>query len=218
MIAFENVSVHDAASATTLLADVSFTIATGEKAVFYGKSGAGKSSVLMTLLGVHTPASGSVRFNETVVDEKTIACVRQSIAFIGQEPVLGANRVRDALLLPFAYKANSANVPHEAAITRALASVHLERSILAKEGSVVSGGEKQRLAIARALLLGKRVFVLDEVTSALDPESKRAIITLFHDAAYTVLSVSHDNEWYALCDVCYKMEAGRIVHVANHPE
>ena len=110
-----------------------------------------------------------------------IAEIRRCAAYIGQEPVLGAETVRDALLLPFQFKAHRASKPPEPKLVEALRLLHLPEAILNQDCSRVSGGEKQRIALARGLLLGKSLYLLDEVTSALDTESKQAVFDVFAD-------------------------------------
>ena len=91
------------------------------------------------------------------------------------------------------------------------------KDILEKEVSFLSGGEKQRVAIARAMLLNKKIFLLDEVTSALDIESKRAVLKLFTEAPYTIISVSHDPDWFKICSRFIKIEDGRIAEINDTP-
>jgi putative ABC transport system ATP-binding protein len=169
-------------------------------------------------VGAHIPISGTVYFNEAAVDRSNVHAVRRSVAFIGQEPVLGAERIRDALLLPFTYRANRGKAPSEQSIQETLSSLQLDAGILDKEASQVSGGEKQRIAIARALLLDKRLFLLDEITSALDIESKRAVLRLFESAGHTIISVSHDPDWFAICSRFIRIEKGEIVKVSDTPD
>ena len=92
----------------------------------------------------------------------------------------------------------------------------LTTDILKQECSTISGGEKQRIAIARSLLLGKKLYLLDEVTSALDSESKNAVFNVFSDPILTVLSVTHDQEWLDRCDIIFKLEAGRLIEVKRN--
>ena len=182
-----------------ILDSVSFEIAQGDKAVFFGPSGSGKTTILMCLIGGVVPTAGTVRFDGEVLTAQTLPHLRQTVAFIGQEPVLGATGVREALLLPFSFRANRDRMPSEERVRQVLESLLLPPDILDKQTTVISGGEKQRLALARALLLEKTVFVLDEVTSALDPQSRRAVMALFRHPELTLISVSHDPEWLALC-------------------
>jgi len=184
MIRFDTVTVEY--DGRPIIRDISFHIPKGDAAVIHGRSGSGKTTILTTIVGMHVPSAGTVFFNGRAVDSTTISEVRRSVAFIGQEPVLGAQRIREALLLPFTYRANRNATPEETMIGEILHKLRLEDDILDRETAVVSGGEKQRVAIARALLLGKKVFLLDEVTSALDAESKQAVIRLFREEGHTI--------------------------------
>ena len=92
-----------------------------------------------------------------------------------------------------------------------LTRLQLPASILEQSSHRVSGGEKQRIALARGLLLGKTVYLLDEVTSALDQISKQAVFAIFTDPTLTVLSVAHDPDWIANCDLVLTLDAGRLV-------
>ncbi|MCX7112813.1 MAG: ATP-binding cassette domain-containing protein [Proteobacteria bacterium] len=192
-----------------ILTGISFALNAGDKAVFRGKSGAGKSTVLKTLMGLY-PFGGTVCFQGKPLDKAVIAEIRRCAAYIGQEPVLGAETVRDALLLPFQFKAHSGNKPSESNLIDALQTLHLPEAILSQDCSRVSGGEKQRIALARGLLLGKSLYLLDEVTSALDVESKQAVFDVFADTKLTVLSVAHDPDWVALCGRVFDLEAGNM--------
>lgn len=215
MIQFENISIQR--QDRLILDTVSFEIARGDKAVFFGPSGSGKTTILMCLIGGAVPTAGTVQFNGEPLTARTLPHLRQTVAFIGQEPVLGATGAREALLLPFSFRANRARTPSEEQIQQVLKSLLLPPNILEKQTNVLSGGEKQRLAVARALLLKKTVFVLDEVTSALDPQSRRAVLALFLQPGLTLVSVSHDREWLALCTRFFKVEQGRVTAQSEKP-
>ncbi len=215
MIAFDHVTV--AAGDRVLLRDITFSIDEGEKAVIFGPTGSGKSTILTTLMGARVPSAGTVLFGGAPVNVDTIAAVRGRVAFIGQEPVLGAARVRDALLLPFTFRANRHAHPTDRAIRDALDRVRLPHRILDSETGIVSGGEKQRIAIARALLLDKHVFLADEITSALDEESTNVILELFLHSAYTVLAVSHHPAWQRRFGTRIEVADGRVVGIEHAP-
>jgi len=87
---------------------------------------------------------------------------------------------------------------------------------LNRESQRVSGGEKQRIALARGLLLGKTIYLLDEVTSALDSESKQAVFEVFTEQNFTVLAVSHDSEWFERCDLVFEIDSGKMTEVDVH--
>ena len=200
----------------TILSNISFTLGTGEKAVLSGKSGSGKSTVLKTLLGLLPLTSGTVYFEEKPLTPTTISTIRSHTAYIGQEPVLGADTVHDALLLPFQFKAHRDHKPTDSRIIAVLEQLRLPTDILKQESSRISGGEKQRIALARGLLLGKSLYLLDEVTSALDVESKQAVFDVFANPNLTVLSVTHDPDWMARCDMILELEDGRLTQVSHH--
>ena len=188
LIRFDQVSV--AAHKKSILSNISFALFPGEKAALCGKSGSGKSSVLRTLLGLHPLTMGTVYFQEQPLTSITVHTIRSCTAYIGQEPMLGAENVRDALLLPFQFKTNRDHKPTEAQLVEALQRLHLPADILNQQSSRISGGEKQRIALARGLLLGKKLYLLEEVTSALDATSKQDVVDAFSDPQLTVLSVA----------------------------
>jgi putative ABC transport system ATP-binding protein len=208
MIQFDDVTVRKGRK--LVLDAVSFRVEQGQKAVFRGKSGAGKSSVLLALAGALTPDAGTLRFNGVPVDATTVQTVRAQLAFVAQEPVLGAETIREALMLPFTFRAHRQTQPAEEDLKQLLATLALDPEILDRESAVVSGGEKQRVAVGRALLPGKHVFLADEVTSALAPESRRILLDIFSRPELTVLSVSHDEEWTRRCDRVFQVHAGAV--------
>ena len=214
MIRFEQVSVtvHE----KTILSHISFTLRRGDKAVLCGKSGSGKSSVLRTVMGLHTVQSGRVYFQGNPVTPLSIQTVRSCIAYIGQEPILGADRVRDVLLLPFQFKAHRHQRPTEDQLIAVLRRLQLPAEILDGQSNRISGGEKQRIALARGLLLGKTLYLLDEVTSALDTESKQAVFDVFSDPQLTVLSVTHDPDWIERSHSVFELEAGHLIQLEHH--
>ena len=205
MITFENITLQ--AHQQTLLKAASLHVGKGEKVVLCGTSGCGKSSLLRCAVGAIPLQSGTVRIGEIALSAQTVASLRSCVAFIGQEPILGAERVREALLLPFTFKAHRDHPPTAKEVEEQLARLHLPTDILEKPCARISGGEKQRVAIARALLLKKRVFLADEITSALDPESRDAVVQELFRPEITLLSVSHDSEWIA--------NAGRRVEIVD---
>ena len=206
MINFENITLNVQQQA--LLTDTNLHLDEGDKVAIRGASGCGKSSLLKCVVGALPIVEGSVLVNGLKLSPKTVATIRAQIAFIGQEPALGAENVQEALLLPFSYKAHRQNRPTDKRIFQTLERLHLSRDILNKSGKRISGGEKQRIAIARALLLDKTIFLADEVTSALDPESKLAVMKELFHPGITLLSVSHDPDWINKCT--------RVVSIDNH--
>ncbi len=205
MIAFKNITIQ--LHGHNLLTDTDLQINPGDKVVIRGPSGCGKSSLLKAAVGALPLAAGTVQIDGMQLSAATVADIRARIAFIGQEPVLGADRVLEALLLPFRFKAHRGNDATGKQIAELLERLHLSTDILDTPCARISGGEKQRIAIARALLLGKNVFLADEVTSALDPESRTAVMDELFRPELTLLSVAHDSEWVRRCD--------RVIEIRN---
>jgi len=212
MVAFENIVLR--VQRQTLLDGAGLHVGEGEKAVVRGPSGCGKSSLLKCAVGVLPLAAGRVRIGGETLDARTVAQIRARVAYIGQEPVLGAPTVREALLLPFTFSAHRTHRPDEGVIAGLLERVHLPPGILGKPCNLVSGGEKQRIAICRALLLGKTLFLADEATSALDPASRAAVMAELFRPGITLLSVSHDPGWIGACDRVFGIAGQRIVEEA----
>lgn len=209
LIEFQNVTVKE--QQNTILKNVTFSVSKGDKVVIYGKSGSGKTTILTTLLGGHKPLEGVVKYNGIIMNRESIHKIRTSIAFIGQEPVLGDGTVEDVLTFPFEFKANHPNKPDKNALIESLEKVGLSQSLFNSSVSGISGGEKQRIAIARALLLKKNVFCIDEATSALDTHSAEIIVSIFKNKEFTVLSVSHDSRWFNIASRFIKIDNGQIV-------
>ncbi|MBN2700077.1 MAG: ATP-binding cassette domain-containing protein [Methylothermaceae bacterium] len=214
LLRFDHVSVTVGKKA--ILKDLDLTLNEGEKIALKGRSGSGKSTLLKTVLGLYPLTGGTIFFQGKPLDRSTIQTLRGCTAYIGQEPVLGADTVEEALMLPFRFKAHRDRPPSVSRLREILKRVRLPEAILGQECRRVSGGEKQRIAVARALLLGKNLYLVDEVTSALDPESKRAVMDAIFVSSHTVLSVSHDPAWIDRCERVYELEDGRLREEKPH--
>ncbi len=208
MIKLDNVIVEK--SGAKILRGVDLHIMKGESVVLTGASGAGKSSIMRVIIGALPVSTGSVYVNDIELNSDNLHKVRNLIAYIGQEPVMGAEFVRDALLLPFSFERNIDNVPSNSRISELLSSVNLSDGILSKRSVDISGGERQRISIVRALLLDKHIIFADELTSALDPESKQKVISLLMNGEYTIVSVSHDEHWIKNCDRVVTIKNGLV--------
>ncbi len=206
MITFEAVTIG--MQGRVLVRDVSFSIMAGEKVVLRGKSGSGKSTLLKALVGGARIMQGVIRINGLAVLPENIQQIRQELAYISQEPGVSRETAAEDLLLPFSFQAHHGQEPTAAQIEAVLARLLLDPAILGQKSATLSGGEKQRLVIARAILLNKRIFLADEITSALDAESKQAVFSFLLDSEHTVLSISHDPEWIDRCSRVFTIEDG----------
>jgi len=179
------------------LRDVSFSIEAGELAFLTGRSGAGKSTLLKLIPAIERPSSGSVIVNGQNVGalkRAAIPYLRRNLGLVFQDQKLLYDRsVYDNVMLPLSF---SAHAPREAA-RRARAALD-KVGLLAREKAnpvQLSGGEQQRLAIARAVVNRPAVLVADEPTANLDAESAARVLDIFvafNQVGVTVLIASHD--------------------------
>lgn len=182
----------------TVLHGFSVSLGPGEKALLTGPSGCGKSTVLRCFLGFVVPNAGSVSIEGTVLTAETVWRLRQRVAYVGQEPDLGTGTAGQAIERPFHYRSNASLRRNLDRIPELFERFHLDRSLLHKDVGSLSGGEKQRIALVSAILLDRRIFLLDEITSALDKVSKRAIADYFQSREdATALIVAHDPEVFS---------------------
>ncbi len=191
MIKFENVSLSFDGS--YVLKDFSFDVKRGGKLILSGRSGIGKSSVFRLLLGFVKPDSGRILFMDKPLDHKYIWTVRRSIAYISQDLNIGFYTVKELFDAILSFKANSL-AKETSQLDGLLEYFELDGCVLDKKIADLSGGEKQRIAIIQALLLNKKVFLLDEITSALDNKLKLKVMDYFFSRDdWTIICISHDN-------------------------
>jgi len=200
-----------------VLEDFFLSLKTGEKALLTGPSGCGKSTVLRCLLGFAVPETGSVRINGTSLDANSVWGLRKHLAYVGQEPELGAGTVHDVLERPFHFHANAPLRENLRRLPTLCEQFGLAQALLNKEPGDLSGGEKQRIALISAILLDRKIFLLDEVTSALDRTSKKAVLDYFQSRNdVTALFVAHDSEWFSFASQLIQMPGGHSAGGENH--
>ncbi|WP_460067606.1 thiol reductant ABC exporter subunit CydD [Streptomyces sp. YKOK-I1] len=195
-LAFENVTVRYPGRAADALSEVSFTVAPGETVALVGPSGAGKSTLLHTLLGFVRPTGGRVRIGGVDLADLDPEQWRSRIAWVPQRPHLYAGTIAENVRL-------ARPDADEAAVRRALADAGAldfvtalpegPDTVLGEDGSGLSAGQRQRLALARAFLADRPVLLLDEPTAALDGATEAEIVTAVRRlaAGRTVLLVVH---------------------------
>lgn len=189
-----------------VLRDFSLALEPGRKALLTGPSGCGKSTVLRCVLGFVVPETGSIRIAGQPLTAESVWRLRRHIAYVGQEPDLGTGIVREILERPFHYHANVALRDNLSRVPELFDEFGLARAFLDKEIGDLSGGEKQRVALVSALLLDREIFLLDEVTSALDRASKQAVADYFESRSdIAALFVAHDPEWFSFANPILQM-------------
>ncbi len=184
-----------------VLRDFSLKLAQGEKLTLTGPSGVGKTTILRCVLGLVRPDQGDIHINGQQLTPDHVWNLRRQLAYVAQEPDLGAGLARDVIERPFTFKANSELTSNLERIPELFDRLLLPRHLLDKNITDLSGGEKQRIALISAILLERPIILLDEASSALDADSKRAVISYFQQVpGLTVLAVAHDDEWLAFSD------------------
>jgi len=190
------VDVNLAYNGETVFEKFSLEVKKGAKAVILGKSGLGKSSFFSLILGFVTPDKGKVFFDGNLVDEKSVWDVRKKVAYVDQDVSIGDGNVSHWLDFVSRLKANGSVGFDRKKVKDFLDFFELGVNVLGKDVSELSGGERQRLAIIVSVLLERKVFILDEVTSSLDKHLRRKVVHYFVERDdWTVVVISHDTVW-----------------------
>lgn len=198
MMASELIKYRDVGvsfNGSCLFSDFNLIINKGDKILLKGRSGTGKSTLLKILLGIIRTDEGDVYFRDRNVCSKTVWDIRKEIAYVSQDTDIGEGIVKDLVNDIFHYHNNHGMKYHNKR-NSLLEYFELDKSLLYKRFEDLSGGEKQRICLIISILLGKDIFVLDEVTSALDPELKDKVVDYFlKNEDWTLFIVSHDDVW-----------------------
>lgn len=194
IIEFQNVNLKFGSK--QIFEDFNFSINKNDQVVAFGKSGLGKSTLLKVVLGFETPETGKAFFNGFEVNPKNILKIRSQIAYVDQDVMMGEGKVSEIVEEYFELSVNKPKDLSIEKLIKSMAEFELNGSLLEKDINQLSGGERQRLAIALSLTLDRPVMILDEVTSALDPVSKKIVIeNLLKQTNKTILIITHDKEW-----------------------
>lgn len=179
----------------TILADASLTIEPASYALVRGPSGAGKSTLLRLLCLLEEPQSGQILLDGRPATEVPPADLRRSVAYVQQMPTLLTGTVRENLLLPFTFKANSKmTAPNDGDLERFMERFLLEGVTLDARANTLSVGQSQRICLIRSLLLHPKVILMDEPTASLDADSARVVLEKSAElvkGGMTVIMISH---------------------------
>ena len=222
---FDGVSFQHQSSSVLALDEISFSAARGDTVAFVGPSGAGKSTLVKLLVGLYAPKSGAILYNGIPSSRVDLDVLREKIGFVTQDTQLFSGSIRENLLFvnPNATDAECMTVLQQAAAHSLLSRADRGLDTLIGEGGVkVSGGEKQRLSIARALLRHPQLLVFDEATSSLDSLTEEEISRTIREVAtnqeaVTIL-IAHRLSTVMHADRIYVLERGRIVESGRHSE
>jgi ATP-binding cassette subfamily B protein len=204
---------------------VSFKVNLGETIAFVGPSGSGKSTLVKLLVGLYHPVSGSILFNGVSSSEIRYNEFRRRIGFVTQDTQLFAGTIKENLLF---VKADATDEEIIQVLNKASCTNLLRRSergidtVLGEGGMKLSGGEKQRISIARALLRNPRLLIFDEATSALDSLTEEDITNTIRDVSLSkeqiTILIAHRLSTIMHADVIYVLEKGKISEIGSHNE
>jgi ATP-binding cassette subfamily B protein len=224
-LAFQNVSFGYGSANTQALSGISYEVHQGNTIAFVGPSGSGKTSLVKLLVGLYTPTEGSILYNGIAYNEIDKEELRSQIGFVTQDTQLFSGTIRENLLF-----VNPAATDEECldALHKAQCQNLLERggqgldTVIGEGGVKVSGGEKQRLSIARALLRKPNILIFDEATSALDSITEEEITKTIRDVSQghgriTVL-IAHRLSTIMHADRIYVLEKGKLAETGTHEE
>ena len=203
-----------------LFEDFSLTIKAGEKVALVGHSGSGKTSLTKLLFRFFDPQQGSITIDGNNIKDFTLASLRQQISLVPQQPELFHRSVKDNIIL-------NTNTSHEALREAAIKSRSLNfieklnegfETIVGERGVKLSGGEKQRIALARAFLEQAPIVILDEATSALDSITEKEIQTAIFELIEnkTAIVIAHRLSTILRMDRIIVLEQGKIIEEGTH--
>ncbi|WP_430748822.1 peptidase domain-containing ABC transporter [Clostridium intestinale] len=221
-IELENITFRYGSRAP-VLKNINIKIPKGKKVALVGESGSGKTTVSKLLLKYYTPEEGKIKVSGYDIEELDLYALRKAIAYVPQNVELFSGSIRENIILG---KENVSYEEIKTACENASCSSFIERlpakydTFLDEAGGGLSGGEKQRLALARALVKKSKFLILDEATSNLDFISEAKIYdTLFNKGKnLTMLIIAHRLSTIRSCDIIYVLDKGEVVEVGNHEE
>ena len=215
-VRFENVSFTYPSGLTPVLRGIDLTIPVGRTVAIVGPSGAGKSTIADLIMGLMPPGSGRITVDGTPLNPARALSWREGIGYVAQDTFLFHDTVRANLLWA---RPDATESELRGALERAAADEFVARlphdldTIVGDRGATLSQGERQRLALARALLREPRLLVLDESTNSLDSENETRILSAIeqmHGGITTVL-IAHRLSTIRWADLIYVIEDGRVV-------
>ncbi|MEN9369573.1 MAG: hypothetical protein RI952_438 [Bacteroidota bacterium] len=224
-LTFDKVSFQHQSAKTKALQEISFEVNAGQTVAFVGPSGSGKTTLVKLLVGLYRPQTGQIRYNDVPENEIDLDALREKIGFVTQDTQLFAGSIRENLTFvnPGASDAECMAVLEKAACQNLLVRADKGLDTVIGEGGVkVSGGEKQRLSIARALLRKPNLLVFDEATSALDSLTEEEINETIKKIAtgdrHITIMIAHRLSTIMHADKIVVLEKGLVIEEGKHDD
>jgi ATP-binding cassette, subfamily B, bacterial len=222
-LSFNKVTFQHQTASHKAIDKISFDVKVGETIAFVGPSGSGKSTLMKLLVGLYRPQEGNIFYNKLDETEIHFDDLRNQIGFVTQDTNLFSGTIKENLLFvnPAATEADLTDVLDKASCTNLLERAEKGLDTMIGEGGLkLSGGEKQRLSIARALLRKPHLLIFDEATSALDSLTEEEITNTIKDISsakeqITIL-IAHRLSTIMHADRIYVLEKGEVVETGNH--
>ncbi|RZJ67483.1 MAG: ABC transporter ATP-binding protein [Flavobacterium sp.] len=222
---FDNVVFRHRNASFNAIQNISFEAKLGDTLAFVGPSGSGKSTLVKLLVGLYRPVEGDIFYDGVSIQDLRYNRIRRQMGFVTQDTQLFFGTIRENLLFvkPDATEAEMLAAMEKASATTVLANAPdgLD-TILGEGGRKLSGGEKQRLSIARALLRNPRLLIFDEATSALDSITEEQITKTIReisaDRQQMTILIAHRLSTIMHADTIYVLEKGRIIEHGNHEQ
>lgn len=222
-IQFKNVMFRHKTAPCKAIDGISFAVKTGETIAFVGPSGSGKSTLVKLMVGLYRPVSGEIYFNGYPSSQIRYNPLRRQIGFVAQEAQLFAGTIKENLLFvqPDATDQQIQDALHKAACDDLLSrSSSGMDTVIGEGGMKLSGGEKQRISIARAILRYPRLLLFDEATSSLDSLTEEEITNTIRDISMSreqiSILIAHRLSTIMHADRIYVLEKGKIVEIGSH--
>ncbi len=222
---FSNISFKHQTAKSHAIKNISFEVKSGETVAFVGPSGSGKTTLVKMLVGLYQPEEGVISYNDKNMKEIDLTELRKQLGFVTQDAQLFSGTIKDNLLFvkPDASDEEINAVLQKSACHNLLARAENGINTTIGEGGIkVSGGEKQRLSIARALLRNPKLLIFDEATSALDSITEEEITQTIRNISnkqdqITVL-IAHRLSTIMHSDKIYVLEQGQIIEQGKHDD
>jgi ATP-binding cassette subfamily B protein len=220
---FNKVGFKHQTAALKAIENISFKVRTGETIAFVGPSGSGKTTLMKLLVGLYRPQEGEILYNGYDEEDIDFEDLRNQIGFVTQDTQLFSGTIRENLMFvnPAATEQDLLDVLRKAAGQNLLARAEKGLDTMIGEGGLkLSGGEKQRLSIARALLRKPKLLLFDEATSALDSlteeEISDTIREISREGNQITILIAHRLSTIMHADRIYVLEKGEVVETGNH--